>query len=186
MRRATGLWALGAWACGGGAAAPDLSLTVVPDPIVTAEVRPLLPDGAVLARSVAQVSVGLPQASYLAVWASPDPLRYSAGVVSGGALLPLPALHPDPTPEAPAPQRVGAVMVVQADADPAGELVVLLDRSTARPNRHLGTASQVFEAVVVDLGPEGFRRVPEWEAAVAGMSQPNEIRARLEPGATGF
>ena len=72
------------------------------------------------------------------------------------------------------------VMLVQADEDPAGEVVMLLDRTDGRPDRLLGTAKQSFEAVVVEHGSSGFVRVAAWEATVRGESQPNEIRRLLE------
>lgn len=171
------LLALGLLACSSGPA-PDRTLRVVPDDIVTAKVRPLLPEGAVLARSVVQGDVGLGPDSLLVTWADREPRAFHVGVVDGGALHRFPDLH-----GADAPERVGAVMLVQADGDPAGEVVVLLDRGDKRPDRLLATAAQQFESVVVDHAEGGFVRVADWEAAVAGQSQPNEIRRLLEPGA---
>ena len=141
-------------------------------------VEPLLPAGAVVARSVVSGDVGLGPQSYLVTWADKDPRAFHVGVVADGTLHRFPALHGEP-----APARIGAVMLVQADADPAGEVVVLLDRTDKRPDRLLATARQDFEAVVVDHTEAGFVRVAAWEASVAGESQPNEIRSRLLPGA---
>jgi len=153
----------------------DLTLQVVPDDVITREVRPLLPDGVILARSVVTGNVGLGPASMLVTWVEPEPRAFHGGVVDGGVLHRLPPLHASDVPD-----RIGAVMLVQADSDPAGELVILLDRTDGRPDRLLATAKQTFEAVVMDHGSSGFVRVTAWEEAVQGVSQPNEIRRLLE------
>jgi hypothetical protein len=150
---------------------------VVPDDVITREVRPLLPDGVILARSVVTGDVGLGPASMLVTWVEREPRAFHGGVVDGGVLHRFPPLH-----GADAPDRIGAVMLVQADEDPAGEVVILLDRTDGRPDRLLGTAKQTFEAVVVDHGSSGFVRVSASEATVRGESQPNEIRRLLESG----
>lgn len=167
--------ALGLVACGASPSQPVLSLEVVPDSVVSARVRPLLPEGAVLARSASRASVGLGEDSILAIWAHPEPRRFEAGVIADGTLHPFPALHDGATPD-----RIGGVLLVQADADAAGEVVILLDRSESRPDRNLGTARQAFEAVVVDLEGGAFVRDSSLEALVAGQHRPNEIRALIE------
>jgi len=79
------------------------------------------------------------------------------------------------------PVRIGGVMVVQADADPAGELVILLDYSEVRPERTMTPDKREFVSVVIDHGPGGFVRVESLEQAVEGVSRPNEIKAKLTP-----
>ena len=148
---------------------------VVPDAVVSELVRPLLPEGAVLARSASRVSVGLGAESILAIWAHKEPLRFAGGVVADGTLHAFPPLH-----ELPAPARIGGVLLVQADGDPAGEVVILLDRTEARPDRNLASAQQVFEAVVLDHRDGGFVRDAALEALAAGKSRPNELRELLE------
>jgi hypothetical protein len=163
--------------CGGTAPAeaPNLTLAVVRDSVVTEKVLPLLPAGAVLARSVTSGDFGLDGENYLVVWADRAPRKFHAGVVSNGKLIPFPELHTDPPPD-----RIGAVMLVQADSDPAGEVVILIDRSDARPDRLLALAKQSFESVVVDYRDGQFVRDAKAEALVAGHSRPNEIRQLLE------
>jgi len=166
--------------CGTGSA--DLALHVVPNEVIATDVQPVLPEGAILARSVVRGDVGLGDDALLTVWADKEPRAFHAGVVHDGTLMRFPDLH---APGA-APDRIGAVMLVQVDADPAGEVVILLDRSESRPDRLLATASQTFETVVVDYTPQGFVRLADKEALAVGQSQPNEIRKLLAPGATGF
>ena len=166
--------------CGGRTTEPVLSLEVVPDAVVSSQVRPLLPEGAVLARSASRASLGLGPESILAIWAHTDPLRFRAGVIADGALHAFPELH-----GVDGPARIGGVLLVQADTDPAGEVVILLNRSESRPDRNLGTASQAFEAVVVDRVDGAFVRVPALEALVSGQHRPNEIRALIEARAAG-
>jgi len=153
----------------------NLALVTVPDAVVTQRVLPLLPEGAILARSVVQGNVGLGGDSLLVTWAEREPRAFHMGAIHEDTLHPFPALH-----GADVPERIGAVMLVQADADPAGEVVVLVDRTDGTPDRLLATAKQSFEAVVVDRSDSGFVRMPALEAVVAGQSQPNEIRLLLE------
>ena len=150
-------------------------MQVLPDAVVSSQVLPLLPDGAVLARSASRAPVGPSQDGILAVWARKHPLRFEAGVIVEGRLLPFPPLHGDPVPD-----RIGGVLLVQADPDPAGEVVILLDWSEARPDRNLATARQNFEAVVIDYRGDGFVRDHALEELVAGRNRPNEIRELLE------
>lgn len=152
---------------------PTPSLQQVADSVAR-EIVAVLPDGAMLARPVSRGDVGLGD-SFVLVWRFADSPGFSAGVVVDGQLHELPSLHGDRVP-----WRIGGVMAVQVDADPAGELVILLDYTEARPERRMAPARRPFEPVVVDHGPRGFVRVPELEAAVSGLSGPNEIREELQ------
>ena len=127
-----------------------------------------------LALPVSRGDLGLGD-SFVLVWSVADSPGFSAGVVVDGQLHELPALHGERVP-----WRIGGLMAVQADADPAGELVILLDHTEARPERRMTPVSRPFESVVVDHGPQGFVRVPSLEAAVSGLSRPNEIREKLQ------
>jgi hypothetical protein len=171
--------ALAVSGCSQSVPAPNLSLQVVPDTVVSSSVMPLLPEGAVLARSASRASIGPSRNGILAVWALREPLRFAAGLVQGGKLHPFPPLH-----EEHAPDRIGGVLLVQIDADPAGEVVILLDRSESRPDRNLATARQRFESVVIDYRDNEFVRDAALEALVAGRHRPNEIRELLEKGAS--
>ena len=145
--------ALGLVACGASPRSRCCPLAWCPTSVVSARVRPLLPEGAVSARSASRASVGLGADSILAIWAHPEPRRFEAGVIADGTLHPFPALH-----DGAAPDRIGGVLLVQADADAAGEVVILPDQLQSRPDRNLGTARQAFEAVVVDLEGGAFVR----------------------------
>jgi len=173
-----GVWWIGllaAMGCSGGDNAKAVpALAQVPDSVAR-EVVSVLPEDARLARPVSRGDVGLGD-SFVVVWSIKDVPGFSAGVVADGKLHHLPALHGERVPH-----RIGGVMAVQADADSAGELVVLLDFEEARPERRMTPQERPFEPVVVDHGAAGFVRVAELEAAVSGLSRPNEIREKLLP-----
>lgn len=168
-----------AWsaACGGSTPPPpEPTLRPLSDAVVRDTVMPLLPAGAVLARPAVLGDVGLQEAVPIVVWTDPS-RTFSAAVVQDGVLVALPELHG----AGDAPRAVAAVMLVQADSDAAGELVVLLDRSDARPTQDLTNVRQTLEAVVIDHQNGVFVRRADLEEAVAGLREPNELRAVLTP-----
>ncbi len=164
-----------------GASPPEttnLDFHVLSDADSRAQVLPLLPEGAVLVRQASQGDVGLGPDSIVVFYANKGAPDILGGVIHAGKLIPMPPLYEDAPPS-----RISGVLWVQADTDPAGEMVVLVDRSASTPRQTLNAPPPTFAGVVVDYTPQGFVRLPAQEAAIAGLIEPNAIRLALQEAA---
>ena len=167
-------------ACAGGAAPGSSSLAPVPDAATVTEVRPRLPEGAVLVATVVEGELGPEGRSRLALYRRGRGAGLEGRVLGESRTWDLAELGGEP-----AVGEVLAVLQVQADEDPDGELVLLGEAEGAPPPRRPGrapAAPRQAEAPVVrvlDWDGQAFVRLPAVEARLAGAGTPAAVRQRL-------